>query len=383
MPAFPVFPSPSVNAGPATSAATVTCQNPSAAGEKRLSVAYLLNSDEPPMSTSTTIPPTFLKQEQPSSPELHHQPKRKAPSSSKAQKSHAKRSRTASTSSSSSSPLATRPSSLPAAATTSTTTTTTAMAATFKGDLSLFPHLQLQLQREQLDPQQHTELVLKVWNRQQQVLKLQQLQQKKQELKAQRLQQRLQRKGHGKAVVESTPGSPPTSSSTASPSSPTPASPPSSTSSADVVSAALPTLDEILNGADAQVDEASDEDWSNNNSNSNMKKKTNSSSGGADAKKPRRRITAQQVAVLEQVFAVEPFPGPSTKKVIAKKLGMQERSITIWFQNKRARLKRIEGGHGDNNNGGSNEGEGGRREVTFHNLAVGFDGKLDMLPEDF
>ncbi len=254
------------------------------------------------------------------------------------------------------------------------------MAATFKGDLSLFPHLQLQLQREQLDPQQHTELVLKVWNRQQQVLKLQQLQQKKQELKAQRLQQRLQRKGQGKAGLESTPGSPPSSSSssTASPSSSTPASPTSSTSSADVVSAALPTLDEILNGADAQVDEASDEDSSNNNNNnSNMKKKKKT-----EAKKPRRRITAQQVAVLEQVFAVEPFPGPSTKKVIAKKLGMQERSITIWFQNKRARLKRIEGGHGDNN-GGSNEGEGGRREVTFHNLAVGFDGKLDMLPEDF
>lgn len=381
MPAFPVFASSSAEAAP-TSAATVTCQNPSAAGEKRLSVAYLLNSDEPPTSTSTMpIPPTFLKQEQPSPPTSpdHHRPKRKASSSAKAQKSQAKRSRT--TSSSSSTPLATPPS-LPAAATTATTTTTTAMAATFKGDLSLFPHLQLQLQREQLDPQQHTELVLKVWNRQQQVLKLQQLQQKKQELKAQRLQQRLQRKGLGKAGLESTPGSPPTSSFTASPSSSTPASPTSSTSSADVVSAALPTLDEILNGADAQVDEASDEDSSNNN-NSNMKKKTNSSSGGAaEAKKPRRRITAQQVAVLEQVFAVEPFPGPSTKKVIAKKLGMQERSITIWFQNKRARLKRIEGGHGDNN-GGSNEGEGGRREVTFHNLAVGFDGKLDMLPEDF
>jgi hypothetical protein len=332
-------------------AAFAPSQQPSI-NNQRLSVAYLLNQDEAhsdtttSSSTSSTSTSAYVKQELPASPvceESLRSPKRKASSDEtrhKSQNAKAKRPRAASVTS--------VDSSLTPASSSRTTTSSSTPAPTapmtFKGDLSLFPHLQLQLHREQLDPQQHTELVLKVWNRQQQVLKLQQLQQKKQELKAQRLQQQLQRRGgkEPRAAATASPGSPgverPTSS--------TPGSP-TSAASADVVSAALPTLDEILNGADAQVDEVSDEDDNSTDNKKDMKK-------NVALKKPRRRISAQQVAVLEQVFAVEPFPGPSTKKVIAKKLGMKERSITVWFQNKRARLKRIDG---PGNNSGHNETE--------------------------
>lgn len=66
-----------------------------------------------------------------------------------------------------------------------------------------------------------------------------------------------------------------------------------------------------------------------------------SSSSGKTPQEKRKRATPQQLKLLEEVFAVDPFPAREAKQLLAQKLGMSIRSITIWFQNKRARLKKF------------------------------------------
>jgi hypothetical protein len=62
---------------------------------------------------------------------------------------------------------------------------------------------------------------------------------------------------------------------------------------------------------------------------------------GQTQQEKRKRATPQQLKLLEEVFAVDPFPAREAKQLLAQKLGMSIRSITIWFQNKRARLKKF------------------------------------------
>jgi len=54
-----------------------------------------------------------------------------------------------------------------------------------------------------------------------------------------------------------------------------------------------------------------------------------------------RRATKEQVRVLEQVFSLDPLPSTATKKVIAERLGMSLQKVQIWFQNRRAKQRRI------------------------------------------
>ncbi|KAJ3412261.1 hypothetical protein HDV05_001020 [Chytridiales sp. JEL 0842] len=58
--------------------------------------------------------------------------------------------------------------------------------------------------------------------------------------------------------------------------------------------------------------------------------------------KKRPRATATQLSVLENVFSETHHPDSAKRKQLAGQLGMTERSVQIWFQNKRARLRQNE-----------------------------------------
>ena len=59
-------------------------------------------------------------------------------------------------------------------------------------------------------------------------------------------------------------------------------------------------------------------------------------------RKRRKRTTAAQLALLETHFANDMLPSNETRAALADRLGMSPRRVQIWFQNKRAKNKRIQ-----------------------------------------
>lgn len=60
----------------------------------------------------------------------------------------------------------------------------------------------------------------------------------------------------------------------------------------------------------------------------------------AEARRPKRcKISREQLAVLISSFDEEPLPNFDQRQALAKMLGMTPRSVQIWFQNRRQRLK--------------------------------------------
>lgn len=57
-------------------------------------------------------------------------------------------------------------------------------------------------------------------------------------------------------------------------------------------------------------------------------------------KKKRQRTSPDQLAILEQIFQTDKMPNPQTRGQLADQLGMSSRRVQIWFQNKRAKVKR-------------------------------------------
>jgi hypothetical protein len=57
--------------------------------------------------------------------------------------------------------------------------------------------------------------------------------------------------------------------------------------------------------------------------------------------KKRQRTTPEQLEVLEKVYEKEKLPGSDLRKELALKLKMTPRRVQVWFQNKRAKEKRV------------------------------------------
>ncbi|KAJ8103940.1 hypothetical protein POJ06DRAFT_293654 [Lipomyces tetrasporus] len=53
----------------------------------------------------------------------------------------------------------------------------------------------------------------------------------------------------------------------------------------------------------------------------------------------RQRATTEQLAILETEFSINPAPNGKTRLRIADQINMTERSVQIWFQNRRAKIK--------------------------------------------
>jgi len=57
--------------------------------------------------------------------------------------------------------------------------------------------------------------------------------------------------------------------------------------------------------------------------------------------KKRQRTNPEQLEILENVYKVEKLPGSELRKELAGKLKMTPRRVQVWFQNKRAKEKRM------------------------------------------
>lgn len=57
--------------------------------------------------------------------------------------------------------------------------------------------------------------------------------------------------------------------------------------------------------------------------------------------KPRQRTTTDQLRILEAAYATTKVPNQELRKDLASQLGMTNRRVQIWFQNKRAKEKRL------------------------------------------
>ncbi|KAI8346896.1 hypothetical protein EDC96DRAFT_468244 [Choanephora cucurbitarum] len=55
----------------------------------------------------------------------------------------------------------------------------------------------------------------------------------------------------------------------------------------------------------------------------------------------RTRATPEQLAILEKSFDLNPSPNSRVREQLSRELGMSERSIQIWFQNRRAKVKNV------------------------------------------
>ncbi|KAJ1547632.1 hypothetical protein HK096_001813 [Nowakowskiella sp. JEL0078] len=57
-------------------------------------------------------------------------------------------------------------------------------------------------------------------------------------------------------------------------------------------------------------------------------------------KRKRVRLTTEQTRTLNRLFDTDQSPNPQRRHEIAHQLGVEERSVNYWFQNKRSKLKR-------------------------------------------
>ncbi|KAG1450385.1 hypothetical protein G6F46_010477 [Rhizopus delemar] len=80
------------------------------------------------------------------------------------------------------------------------------------------------------------------------------------------------------------------------------------------------------------LNDNSDQSWSNETNNNNSSQPV----------RKRTRATADQLSVLEDTFAMNVSPNSKLRKQLAEQLQMSERSIQIWFQNRRAKVKHMQ-----------------------------------------
>lgn len=74
-------------------------------------------------------------------------------------------------------------------------------------------------------------------------------------------------------------------------------------------------------------------------------KRTSTGDKGAspDEKRPRTAFSAEQLARLKQEFAENRYLTERRRQQLSRDLGLNEAQIKIWFQNKRAKIKKSTG----------------------------------------
>ncbi|KAJ3263823.1 hypothetical protein HDU77_009847 [Chytriomyces hyalinus] len=79
-----------------------------------------------------------------------------------------------------------------------------------------------------------------------------------------------------------------------------------------------------------------------NNSNNNNSDDDNDDDDDTRSMNKRKRASVAQIAALDDAFSMNPNPDSATRKLLAVKCGMTPRSVQIWFQNRRARIRLAE-----------------------------------------
>merc|ERR1719326_311760 len=101
---------------------------------------------------------------------------------------------------------------------------------------------------------------------------------------------------------------------------------------------------------------------------------------GDDARRPKRcKISREQLSVLINSFEEEPLPNFDQRQALAKMLGMTPRSVQIWFQNRRQRLKPAAPKARDDEPGAPGPGWGHDRRLP-HSRAPPLPGQGQQLP---
>ncbi|QQP53135.1 Segmentation polarity homeobox protein engrailedlike, partial [Caligus rogercresseyi] len=67
----------------------------------------------------------------------------------------------------------------------------------------------------------------------------------------------------------------------------------------------------------------------------------------SEEKRPRTAFSSEQLARLKREFDENRYLNEERRRALSSELGLNETQIKIWFQNKRAKLKKTTGGKGD------------------------------------
>ncbi|NXR54238.1 NOBOX protein, partial [Hippolais icterina] len=59
-------------------------------------------------------------------------------------------------------------------------------------------------------------------------------------------------------------------------------------------------------------------------------------------KRPRTFYSAEQLEELEKMFQEDPYPDSEKRREIAAAVGVAPQRVLVWFQNRRAKLRKLE-----------------------------------------
>lgn len=74
-----------------------------------------------------------------------------------------------------------------------------------------------------------------------------------------------------------------------------------------------------------------------------VKRSQSGKSGSPEEKRPRTAFSAEQLARLKREFAENRYLTERRRQQLSRDLGLNEAQIKIWFQNKRAKIKKASG----------------------------------------